>query len=82
MRRRQRLALEMCPKALEKLAKVMREAESDRAQASAAIAILDRGCGKPTQSVDGRHDVSWHVRDQPMSDGEWRDAPGARKPAP
>jgi hypothetical protein len=69
----QRLALEMCPEALEKLAKLMREAKSERAQADAAAKILDRGCGKPTQPVDGRHDVTWHVRDQPMSDDEWRD---------
>jgi hypothetical protein len=68
----QRLALEMCPEALEKLAKLMREAESERAQASAASAILDRGCGKPTQPVDGRLDVTWHVSDQPMDPDEWR----------
>jgi hypothetical protein len=68
----QRLALELCPEALEKLAKLMREAESDRAQASAAIAILDRGCGKPSQPVDGQHNVIYHVRDEPMSLDEWR----------
>jgi hypothetical protein len=68
----QRLALELCPEALEKLAKLMREAESERAQASAASAILDRGCGKPTQPVDGRLDVTWHVSDQPMDPDEWR----------
>jgi hypothetical protein len=54
------------------LAKLMREAESERAQASAASAILDRGCGKPTQPVDGRLDVTWHVSDQPMDPDEWR----------
>jgi hypothetical protein len=67
-----RLALDMCPEALEKLAKLMREAKSERAQAAAAGAILDRGCGKPTQPIEGLHDVTWHVRDQPMSEDEWR----------
>jgi hypothetical protein len=42
------------------------------AQASAAGMILDRGCGKPTQPMEGRLDVSWHVSDQPMSPDEWR----------
>jgi hypothetical protein len=68
----QRLALDMCPEALEKLAELMREAKSERAQAAAAGAILDRGCGKPTQPADGRIDVRWIVRDKPMSEDEWR----------
>jgi hypothetical protein len=46
--------------------------ESERAQADAASKILDPGCGKPTQPVDGRLDVTYHVRDQPMPLDEWR----------
>jgi hypothetical protein len=57
----QRLALERCEEAIEKLVKLMREAESERAQAQAAMAILDRGCGKPTQPADGRLDVTYHA---------------------
>jgi hypothetical protein len=68
----QRLALERCPEAIEKLVKLMREAKSERAQAAAAGAILDRGCGRPTQPIEGVHDVTWHARDQPMSEDEWR----------
>jgi hypothetical protein len=68
----QRLALERCPEAIEKLVKLMAEAKSERAQAAAAGAILDRGCGKPTQPADGRIDVRWIVRDKPMSEDEWR----------
>jgi hypothetical protein len=38
----------------------------------AAVAILDRGCGRPTQPIEGRVDVQWVVRDKPMSEEEWR----------
>jgi hypothetical protein len=68
----QRLALERCPEAIEKLTELVRSAESERAQADAAGKILDRGCGKPTRAVDGRLDVTYHVRDQPMLLDEWR----------
>jgi hypothetical protein len=68
----QRLALERCPEAIEKLTELMRSAQSERARADAASKILDRGCGKPTQPADGRLDVTYHVRDQPMSLDEWR----------
>jgi hypothetical protein len=66
------LALERCPEAIEKLTELMRSAKSERAQADAASKILDRGCGKPTQPADGRLDVTYHVRDQPMPLDEWR----------
>ena len=45
----QRLAREHGIAAIEKLVKLMEGAESERAQAAAAVAILDRGCGKPTR---------------------------------
>jgi hypothetical protein len=50
----------------------MEKAQSEHAQASAAVAILDRGCGKPTQPTEGRHDVTYLVRDEPMPMDEWR----------
>jgi hypothetical protein len=68
----QRLALERCPEAIEKLTELMRSAKSERAQADAASKILDRGCGKPTQPADGRLDVTYLVRDEPMPMDEWR----------
>jgi len=68
----QRLALERCPEAIEKLTELMRSAQSERAQADAASKILDRGCGKPSQPVDGQHNVIYHVRDEPMPLDEWR----------
>jgi hypothetical protein len=46
--------------------------ESGSNRIKAAIAILDRGCGKPTPPADGRVDVQWIVRDKPMSEDEWR----------
>jgi Family of unknown function (DUF5681) len=67
----QRFAREFGTEAIEKL-RVMREAQSENAQANAAVAILDRGCGKPTQPTEGRHDVTYIVRDEPMPLDEWR----------
>jgi hypothetical protein len=46
--------------------------ESGSNRIKAAIAILDRGCGRPTQPIEGRVDVQWVVRDKPMSEEEWR----------
>ena len=68
----QRFAREHGIAAIEKFVKLMESAESERAQAAAAVAILDRGCGKPTQPTEGRHDVTYHVRDEPMPLDEWR----------
>ena len=45
------LAKAYAPEALETLAKVMREGESDAARVSAANSILDRGYGKPVQAT-------------------------------
>jgi Family of unknown function (DUF5681) len=50
----QRLALEMCPEALEKLAKLVREAESERAQADAASKISIAAAASPrSRSTSG-----------------------------
>jgi Family of unknown function (DUF5681) len=48
----QRFAREYGIAAIEKLVKLMEGAESERAHATAAVAILDRGCGKPTQPIE------------------------------
>jgi hypothetical protein len=68
----QRYSREFGPEAIDKLVELMRKAQSESAQATAAVAILDRGCGKPTQPTEGRHDVTYHVRDEPMPLDEWR----------
>lgn len=44
--------------ALNTLASIMRESDSDAARVAAANAILDRGHGKPKQSVDVDANVS------------------------
>jgi type IV secretory pathway TrbL component len=41
--------------ALATLAQVMRDGESESARISAAVALLDRGYGKPTQTADLNH---------------------------
>src|SRR4051812_46427632 len=44
--------------AVETLAQIMRTAESDTARLAAANALLDRGYGKPRQSIDTTVDIS------------------------
>jgi Family of unknown function (DUF5681) len=68
----QRYSREFGPEAIDKLVELMRKAASESAQATAAVAILDRGCGKPTQPAEGRLDVTYLVRDEPMPMDEWR----------
>lgn len=46
-------AREYTAQALERLAKVMLESDSDAAAVSACNALLDRGWGKPAQSLTG-----------------------------
>lgn len=46
------LAKEYTQEALATLRQVMKSSEDDRARVAAANAILDRGYGKPAQSVD------------------------------
>ena len=45
------LAQPYAPEALEVLAKIMRNGESEQARVAAANALLDRGHGKPAQSI-------------------------------
>lgn len=48
--------------ALNTLAKIMRDGESEAARVAAANAILDRGYGKPKQSLDVDADVKAEFR--------------------
>jgi hypothetical protein len=66
------LALDEGEASIATLVSVRDNDESGNARVKAAIAILDRGCGKPTPPADGRIDVRWIVRDKPMSEDEWR----------
>ena len=50
------LAREYTPEALDALAQIMRQGESEAARVSAANAILDRGYGKPSQVLAGDED--------------------------
>jgi hypothetical protein len=68
----QRYAREFGPEAIDRLVELMRKAQSESARGTASIAILDRGCGKPTQPTEGRLDVTYLVRDEPMPMDEWR----------
>lgn len=47
------LARQYAPAALEELARLAREAESEQARVSAANSILDRAYGKPAQAIVG-----------------------------
>jgi len=49
----QQLARQHGPEAIAELVRIMREGKSDASRASAAIAILDRGWGKPPQYSSG-----------------------------
>lgn len=48
------LAKALCPTALKTLHQVALKSESDSARVSAAVALLDRGYGKPVQAIEGR----------------------------
>lgn len=50
------LAKQYAPEALEVLAEVMRNGESESARIAAANSIIDRGYGKPVQAVVGADD--------------------------
>jgi hypothetical protein len=49
-------AMEHAVLALETLAKIAQDGESDAARVSAANSLLDRGFGKPTQPISGDED--------------------------
>lgn len=67
------LARSHAPLALQTLADVARGSESDAARVSAASAILDRGYGKPRQSVEHAGDPENPIKVEvdPIKMGRW-----------
>ncbi len=51
------LARQHTKAAIDKLANIMNEGQSEQAQISAASMLLDRGWGKPTQPISGDADA-------------------------
>jgi hypothetical protein len=72
------LARNYGPEAVETLVKLMRDKRgSSTGRAGAAVAILDRGYGKPTQVVEGGLHAVYHISDKPMTHEEWLKQYGA-----
>ena len=69
----QNAAREHSGEAIETLAQIMRNPKAPAAaRISAACALLDRGYGKPLQTVDANNtNVNYVVSDQPMTEEEW-----------
>jgi hypothetical protein len=69
----QNAAREHSAEALETLAQIMRNPKAPAtARIAAASALLDRGYGKPLQTVDANNtNVNYVVSDQPMTEEEW-----------
>lgn len=57
------LAQQYTAQALEALVRVMEDGESEAARVSAANAILDRGHGKPSQSIDAGGNIMGFLAD-------------------
>jgi Family of unknown function (DUF5681) len=69
----QNAARDHSSEAIETLARIMRDPKAPAAaRTSAACALLDRGYGKPRQTVHAENtNVHYAVSDKPMSDEEW-----------
>ena len=69
----QNAAREHSTEAIKTLAQIMRNPKAPAAaRISAACALLDRGYGKPVQTVDAKNtNVNYVVSDQPMTEEEW-----------
>jgi hypothetical protein len=66
------LARSYAAEALETLVKIMRDKRaSTTGRAGAAVAVLDRGYGKPTQPVEGVLNAHYAISDKPLSPEEW-----------
>jgi hypothetical protein len=66
------LARSYADEAIETLVKLMRDKRaSATGRAGAAVSILDRGYGKPTQVVEAAMNVEYHISDEPMTPEEW-----------
>jgi hypothetical protein len=66
-------AREHSGEAIETLAGIMRDPKAPAAaRTSAACALLDRGYGKPSQSIEAtNNNVTYLVSDQPLTEEEW-----------
>jgi Family of unknown function (DUF5681) len=69
----QNAAREHSGEAIETLAQIMRNPKAPAAaRTSAACALLDRGYGKPPQTVEATNtSVIYTISDQPMTEEEW-----------
>ena len=69
----QELARELTTEAISILREIMRNTKAPAAaRVSAANAILDRGYGKPPQTIDANNtNVSYEISDKPMTEEEW-----------
>ena len=69
----QNAAREHSGEAIETLAGIMRDPKAPAAaRTSAACALLDRGYGKPSQSIEAtNNNVTYLISDQPLTEEEW-----------
>ena len=68
----QQLARQHGTTAINALVKIATKGKSESARITAAIALLDRGFGKPTQPVESDTNlVSYVISDHPMTNEEW-----------
>ena len=67
-----RIARQHGATAIDALVKIATKGKSESARVSAAIALLDRGFGKPTQPVESDVNlVSYGISAVPMTSEEW-----------
>jgi hypothetical protein len=63
--------------AIETLVRICNAGDKDSARVAAAIALLDRGWGKPGQHHQHEGDLRQHIisdiSDRPLTNDEWRD---------
>jgi hypothetical protein len=68
----QQLARQHGPTAINALVKIATKGKSESAQVAAALALLDRGYGKPTQPVENDvNRVSYRISAVPLTVEEW-----------
>jgi hypothetical protein len=69
----QNVARDYSTEAIETLAGIMRNPKAPAAaRISAACALLDRGYGKPSQSIEAtNNNVTYLISDQPLTEEEW-----------
>jgi uncharacterized protein (UPF0147 family) len=66
------LARQRGKEAIDTLYEIMRDKNAPaNARQSAAVALLDRGYGRPEQSFSGALGVSYDISDKPLTAEEW-----------